>query len=71
MPTTTDLSSRRWLSPREAAEYLAVTERTLRNYVRRGSIKAHRPRSSRLIRYDRLELDAAMRPIPSADPTLQ
>lgn len=64
MPKT--ISTRqRWLSPAEAAEYLGVTERTLRNYVRLGSIKAYRPKSSRLIRYDIHELDAAMRPVPS------
>lgn len=59
-------AEKRWRSPAEAADYLGVTDRTLRNYVRRGVIRAYRVRGSRLIRYDQAELDAALRPIPSA-----
>lgn len=62
----TDINERRWLSQAQTCVYWGVTDRTLRNYVRAGRIKAHRLPGSRLIRFDRLELDAAMRPIPSA-----
>jgi len=65
-PATLDLSNRRWLSQAQAANYLGVTDRTLRAYAARGVLRAHRIRGSRLIRYDRSELDAALRPIPSA-----
>ncbi len=67
--STTHLE-RRWLSQAQAAEYIGVTDRTLRNWVRTGSIRAHRVRGSRLIRYDRAELDAALRPVPSASPDM-
>ncbi|WP_137292021.1 helix-turn-helix domain-containing protein [Nocardioides dongxiaopingii] len=52
------VSVRRWLSQAEAAEYLGVTDRTVRNYVARGSLPAHRVRGSRLVRIDRADLDA-------------
>lgn len=64
VPSTVE--SRRWLSQADAADYLGVTDRTIRNYVRAGVVPAHRIRGSRLIRFDRHELDAALRPIPSA-----
>lgn len=56
---------RRWLNQADAADYIGVTERTIRNYVSRGAIRAHRIKGSRLIRFDRHELDAALRPIPA------
>lgn len=65
MPQPT-ITRPRWLSPAEAATYLGVTERTLRNYVRSGAFKAYKAKGSRLIRYDVNEIDAAMRPVPSA-----
>ena len=64
MSTTT--ISRRWLSQAEAAEYLGVTDRTIRNYISRGVLAGNRVRGSRLVRIDRAELDALMRPIPTA-----
>lgn len=66
---TRAIAERRWLNQAEAAEHLGVTERTMRNYVRRGAIKAYRMPKSRLIRYDRNELDAALRPIPAGGAT--
>lgn len=54
---------RRWLSQREAADYLGITDRTLRRMIARGDIAANRL-GPRLMRIDRAELDAAMRPIP-------
>lgn len=57
---------RRWLSQQEAAAYLGVTDRTIRAYVARGTIKGHRITGSRLVRIDRDDLDALLRPIPTA-----
>jgi len=61
------VTQRRWLSQADAAEYLGVTDRTIRNYISRGHLRAYRVRGSRLIRIDRSELDALLRPIPAAD----
>lgn len=58
--------SRRWFSQLEAAEYIGVTDRTIRNYISRGDLAGHRVRGSRLVRIDRADLDALLRPIPSA-----
>ena len=55
---------RRWLSQKEAAEYLGVTDRSIRNYVRTGALKGRRLKGSNLMRIDRLEIDKALRPIP-------
>jgi excisionase family DNA binding protein len=59
-------SARRWLSQSEAAEYLGVTTRSIRNFVRSGAIVGRRLPGSRLMRFDRLELDAALQRVPSA-----
>jgi excisionase family DNA binding protein len=64
MPPASD--SRRWLSQSEAAEYLGVTDRTVRAYIARGALPASRVRGSRLIRIRQSDLDALLRPIPSA-----
>jgi excisionase family DNA binding protein len=56
----------RWLSQAEAAEYLGVTDRTIRNYIARGQLAGHRVRGSRLIRIRRDDLEALLRPIPAA-----
>ncbi|MCL4368326.1 MAG: helix-turn-helix domain-containing protein [Actinobacteria bacterium] len=60
------ITPRRWLSQSDAAEYLGVTDRTVRNYIARGVLKGHRVRGSRLIRIDRIDLDALLQPIPTA-----
>lgn len=62
----TEPSLRRWLNQAEAAEYLGVTTRTIRNYIRTGALTGRQLPGSRLIRLDRHELDAALQPIPSA-----
>ena len=66
MPQASASVPRRWLSQSEAAVYLGVTDRTIRNYVARGHLKATRVRGSRLVRIDARELDALLRPIPTA-----
>ncbi len=57
--------ARRWLTQSESAEYLGVTERTIRNYIARGVLPGHRVRSSHCIRVDVKDLDALLRPIPT------
>lgn len=56
----------RRLTQQEAAEYLGVTDRTIRNYIARGFLSAQRVRGSRLIRIDVADLDALLKPVPSA-----
>lgn len=56
----------RWLTQAEAAELLGVTDRTIRVYISRGTLRAHRVRGSRLIRIDRADVEALLTPIPSA-----
>jgi excisionase family DNA binding protein len=53
-----------WLSQADAARYLDVTDRTIRNYIARGDLPARRVRGSRLIRIARSDLDALLSPIP-------
>ena len=55
----------RWLTQIAAAEYLGVTDRTIRNLISRGQLKARRIGNSRMIRIDRADLDALLRPIPT------
>lgn len=63
--STATLSAHEWLNQAESAQYLGVTDRTIRNYVARGVLPARRVRGSRLIRIDRADLDALLRPIPT------
>lgn len=65
MPTKA-ISRITWLSQVQAAEYIGVTDRTIRNYIARGILPAARVRGSRAIRINRADLDALMTPIPSA-----
>lgn len=64
--TSTTSRDQRWLDQVAAAEYLGVTDRTIRNYISRGVLPARRIRSSRQIRIDRTDLDRLLEPIPSA-----
>lgn len=50
---------------RQAAEYLGVTDRTIRNYIARGDLPAARIRGSRQVRIDQTDLDALLQPIPT------
>ena len=61
-----NVAGRRWLSQSEAAEQLGVTTRTIRNYISRGVLPAHRPRGSRVVRIDANDLDTIMVRIPAA-----
>lgn len=57
--SATIMARRRWASPAEAAEYLRVTTRTIRQMIADGRITGYRS-SSRLVRIDLNEVDAAM-----------
>jgi excisionase family DNA binding protein len=57
---------RRWLTQQEAADYLSVTDRTVRNLISRGDLRGHRIKGSRMVRIDRHELEQLLRPIPTA-----
>lgn len=52
---------RRYLRIREAADYLHVTERTIRAMIADGRLTAYR-NGSKLIRLDLNEIDARMQP---------
>jgi excisionase family DNA binding protein len=56
---------RRYVKPSEAAEYLNVTTRTIRQMIADGRLTAYRS-GTRLIRLDLNEVDAAMKPFGGA-----
>ncbi len=58
-------AQRRLISISQAAVYLGVTDRTIRNYISAGSLPAKRIQGSRLIRVDQADLDALLRAIPT------
>lgn len=53
------------MSPAEAADYLGISPRTLRNYIAEGKLPAYRLGGKRTMRLDRADLDALLRPIPT------
>lgn len=65
---TTPTPARRWTSLTLGAEHIGVSEKTLRRLVASGRITGYRF-GPRLIRLDLNELDAMLRPIPSAGGT--
>jgi excisionase family DNA binding protein len=65
MPTATAVVDP-WYDQADSAEYLGVTERTIRNYIARGLLPASRVHGSRLVRIRKSDLDAMLRPIPTA-----
>lgn len=56
---------RRYVKMSEAADYLGVTDRTIRQMIADGRITGYR-NGSRLVRVDLNEIDAAMRPFGGA-----
>jgi excisionase family DNA binding protein len=56
---------RRYVKPAEAAEYLGVTTRTIRQMIADGRLRGYRS-GTRLVRLDLDEIDAAMRPFGGA-----
>jgi excisionase family DNA binding protein len=56
---------RRYASLKEAAEYIGVTHRTIRQWIAEGRIDGYRI-NARLIRVDLNEVDAAMQPFGGA-----
>jgi len=66
--STKTVPTRRWFTQAEAADYYGVTDRTIRNMIRRGDLKGYRLGRSRMIRLDRQELERLVRAIPTADP---
>ena len=58
-------SRRRLESLPRGAEYLGVSTKTMRRYIADGRITGYRA-GPRLIRIDLNELDAMLRPIPTA-----
>ena len=55
--------SPRWIDQRQAAEYLGITDRTLRRMIAAGKLPAYRL-GPRLLRIDVNDLDALLRPVP-------
>lgn len=56
---------RKYASQAEAAEYLGVTARTIRQMIADGRLTGYRS-GTRLVRVDLNEIDAAMRPFGGA-----
>jgi excisionase family DNA binding protein len=62
-----DAPTRRWASLNDAADYLGVTHRTIRQWITDGKIRGYRA-NARLYRVDLNEIDAAMQPFGAASP---
>ena len=62
---TTTKPEPRWVTIRAAADYLSCDTKTVRRLISNGSFEAVRL-GSRAIRLDQNQIDAFMRPIPSA-----
>ncbi|UHJ55719.1 excisionase family DNA-binding protein [Mycolicibacterium fortuitum] len=56
---------RRYVSPQVAADYLGVTDRTIRQMIADGRLTGYRS-GKRLVRLDLNEIDAAMQPFGGA-----
>ncbi len=65
MASATLPSPRRWATLQDAAEYLGVTDRTIRNMIADGRIRGYR-NGHRVMRVDLNEVDASMRPFGGA-----
>jgi len=56
---------RRYISLEESAEYLGVSEQTIRRFIANGKLTGYRA-GSRMIRVDLHELEGLLCPIPTA-----
>lgn len=63
--STRFVSPRRYATVPEAAEYLGVSEKTCRRMISAGELPAYRIRK-KLLRIDLNDIDAILRPIPTA-----
>jgi excisionase family DNA binding protein len=59
-------ASHNFVSPEDAARYVGVHVKTIRRAIAAGRLTGYRLPGSRLYRLDLNEIDAAMRPIPTA-----
>jgi excisionase family DNA binding protein len=57
---------RKLVSLRSAAEHLGCSVKTVRRRIASGDLQAYRLASSRVIRVDLAEVDALLKPIPTA-----
>lgn len=64
-PPRTSAAPRRWADIDQVAEYLGTGSLTVRRRIADGTLRGYRL-GSRAIRLDLNEVDAAMRPIPTA-----
>lgn len=64
-PNRATRRGRRYAKIAEAADYLAVTDRTVRQMIADGRLTGYRS-GSRIVRVDLDEIDAAMRPFGGA-----
>ena len=53
-------AARRWATIYDAADYMAVHHKTVRNLIARGQLTAYRTDSGRVIRIDLNEIDALL-----------
>ena len=65
MPLQDSKNRRRYAKLSEAAEYLGVTDRTIRQMIADGRLTGYRS-GSRLVRVDLNEIDAGMQPFGGA-----
>ena len=57
--------ARKWVSTKQIAEHLGVSDRTVREKIARGEFTGYRL-NARFVRLDLNEVDAAMRPFGGA-----
>lgn len=65
MPESIISTRRRYIKIGEAADYLGVTDRTIRQMISDGRLTGYRS-GARLVRVDLNEIDLAMRPFGGA-----
>jgi excisionase family DNA binding protein len=60
-----DTAPLRLMSQAEAAEYLGISDRTIRAYIAAGTLRAHRIKGSRLIRLNADDVASLLCEIPT------